>query len=273
MPDIPVRPRHAVLDNRRWQRSCHPGLAMEKFAPSWVQTGTEVSGKDKQGFFSGVAGLIGTLKGGGDKRLWDHFRKRREAFFQSLKGSGWEVTWPPMILKTQWRLVSGLGIAHPFETGFVFDHTYGVPFLPGSSVKGAARAWAKEMKKDGQKDGWDATRINLIFGSEGKAPEPGSVAFFDVYPTDWPEIDIDIINPHYAPYYADGKTPPADWHSPIPNYFLTVKPHQQFEFVVAAKPDAQNNATLASKAMEAVTGAAKNLGLGGKTAVGYGYFE
>jgi len=43
-------------------------------------------------------------------------------------------------LNTDWRLVTGVGRNTPYEVGFAFDH-YGFATLPGSSVKGIARAY------------------------------------------------------------------------------------------------------------------------------------
>ena len=41
------------------------------------------------------------------------------------------------------RFVTGLGRSHPVENGFAWHPTLGTPCLPGSSIKGAVRAWAK----------------------------------------------------------------------------------------------------------------------------------
>ena len=61
----------------------------------------------------------------------------------------WQTRWQqtaaavqaePFTLRTDWRLVTGLGRKGPLEVGFTF-HRYGFPILPGSSLKGLARAW------------------------------------------------------------------------------------------------------------------------------------
>ena len=77
--------------------------------------------------------------------------------------------------------------------------------------------------------------------------------------------------------------PPADYLSPTPIHFLTVAAKQPFEFVVAVRTDIERRlleaakvekpGVLADLAIEAVRGAAGDAGLGGKTAVGYGYFD
>ena len=42
----------------------------------------------------------------------------------------------------EWRFVVGLGGKGPLEVGMTFHRIYGFPFIPGSSLKGLARAWA-----------------------------------------------------------------------------------------------------------------------------------
>lgn len=62
----------------------------------------------------------------------------------------WKQRWQETIKKdsavsfpksTNWRFITGLGRKGPFEVGFTFNR-YGFPYLPGSSVKGIARAQA-----------------------------------------------------------------------------------------------------------------------------------
>lgn len=310
---LPLRPAIRTAVQARWNR-CHPGLAFAKFADTWAEkkdeqsgavlTSFTVAGPQKKDFFERIAEIMRVQKAGEGARLFHQLLARRCRLFATLQQEDWLVKKIP--LTTDWRLVSGLGIAHPFEAGFVFDHTYGVPYLPGSSVKGAARAWAEET-------GWDYGECLAVFGpdehppkwqDENKHPKrpfvpaQGHVVFFDAYPTKWPELEVDVLNPHYKDYY-EKKTdtnrepiPPADWLSPEPTYFLTVKADTPWEFVVGVPPLASLpvplveklvqvfgcskpviQETLLRKARQAVEGAATDLGLGGKTAVGYGYFR
>jgi CRISPR-associated protein Cmr6 len=41
--------------------------------------------------------------------------------------------------KIDWRMVIGLGGAHVLETSMTLHHTYGIPYIPGSAVKGITR--------------------------------------------------------------------------------------------------------------------------------------
>jgi len=48
--------------------------------------------------------------------------------------------------KTQWRLIVGLGVSHPAETSMKLHYIYGVPYIPGSALKGAFNHyWVKEQ--------------------------------------------------------------------------------------------------------------------------------
>lgn len=302
MGELPLRQGviDAVYD--RAAEGCHAGLAFNKFVNTWLQkfdNGRLVSSfsseaeqrrTPKKEFFDKIVKLMVSHRTGAGSKLYGAFFARRCRLFETLRQADWDVKSLP--LATDWRLVSGLGIAHPFETGLIFDHTYGVPYLPGSSVKGAARAWAEET-------GWDYGDCVAVFGPDDHPPKEqpeskypkkpfvpaqGHVVFFDAYPLKWPELEVDILNPHYKAYY-DGKEPPADWLSPEPTYFLTVKAGQPWEFVIGVPPESEEMRAVMEKvgiadrqklldlAKQAVQRAATDLGLGGKTAVGYGYFK
>lgn len=140
------------------------------------------------------------------------------------------------------------------------------------AIKFAAQTWAEEEQNK------RCAQVIRIFGSENGDLAHGGVIFFDACPSNWPSLEVDILNPHYKDYY-EGTQPPADWLSPEPVYFLTVKPGQPFLFAVGAKPENPGSeshgriGSLVDRAWETVLGAVQDLGLGGKTAVGYGYFE
>ncbi|GEM_PF-2151279 len=42
-------------------------------------------------------------------------------------------------LKVGYRLVIGMGYPSPVENGFLFHHTYGIPYIPGEALKGITR--------------------------------------------------------------------------------------------------------------------------------------
>ncbi len=65
---------------------------------------------------------------------------------------------------------TGLGIEHPTENGFAFLDPYGLPYLPGSSVKGVLRRAAEELAlfEDDTK-GWSIPAVWWLFGFDGNA--------------------------------------------------------------------------------------------------------
>lgn len=173
-------------------------------------------------------------------------------------------------------LLTGIGESHPNEVSMVFDHNLGIPYIPASGVKGIVRfahtvsliPEAISMGKVDEKGRFDDedewTFVLNMFGAQKKK---GEVIFLDAYPKDVPQLHIDIMNPHYGPYYSDGLSP-ADHHNPTPIKFLTVAPETTFIFRAVAKKE---NGLL-QKVKEALLRALSEEGVGAKTAVGYGRF-
>lgn len=64
--------------------------------------------------------------------------------------------------------VTGMGNEHPLENGFSFLNPYGLPYLPGSSIKGVLRSAAEELALGlyGETEGWDMLAVWWLFGFE-----------------------------------------------------------------------------------------------------------
>jgi len=169
------------------------------------------------------------------------------------------------IAEISWRLVVGLGGTHPAETSMTLHHIYGIPYIPGSAVKGATRHWIifkdfNEKVEDFEKN----DEFKKIFGDQSEA---GKIIFLDAYPINEIKLSIDIINPHYPDYYTNPKSnPPADWQSPTPIKFLTIK-DTKFKFHLLSKDE-----NLLKKAYEWLKDAITNYGVGAKTTSGNGIF-
>lgn len=203
--------------------------------------------------------------------ILEFLKVRQIRIINSYKSQGFKTKSFPM--KTDYRLIIGLGGAHVLETGLTLHPLYGFPYIPASSVKGIARAYA-EISKEASED-----ELREMFGSEDKnkvleTNREGKVVFFDGFPTEFPKLEVDIMNPHYGDYYQgkrDGRgnpIPPADYLSPNPITFLTVAPGQEFSFLLFSK-----DVSLVEKAEQWLIGGLTDLGAGGKTNVGYGYFK
>ena len=65
--------------------------------------------------------------------------------------------------------VTGMGYEHPLENGFAFLNPYGVPYLPGSSIKGVLRKAAEELVLSGEAKEFDMLDVWRLFGFDGHA--------------------------------------------------------------------------------------------------------
>lgn len=181
--------------------------------------------------------------------------------------------------KTTGRLIVGLGIESVLETGIALHHTYGVPYLPGSALKGLTASYMQrvreKLKKADQADAIAYEQINqaykVIFGDTDDA---GYITFFDaLYKPgtghNGQALHPDIITVHHQQYYQHGsKAAPADWDSPIPVPFLSATGSY---LVALAAPDLQEGREqwLSSTGF-LLEAALKNMGIGAKTSSGYG---
>lgn len=136
------------------------GLILDKYAP-WGEDGrgswdlTMRSTVWRQG-----QSQVQTLTGGEAKGLWlSTSRHASNSESPSLFGvdrsdmdllKGNIERWQDMvknsagkafIMTTAERLVAGLGASHVLETALTLERNTGLPYLPGSTVKGLARAW------------------------------------------------------------------------------------------------------------------------------------
>jgi CRISPR type III-B/RAMP module RAMP protein Cmr6 len=172
---------------------------------------------------------------------------------------------------TESRLVVGLGGETVVETDLTLHSLYGLPFVPGSALKGVTRAYVTgeiAEHKSARIDEDDET-IQRIFGSERMG---GTVIFFDAMPLHGRfALELDIINVHYAGYYSEKKLPTNDQH-PNPVTFLTVA-DSVFVFALAARhPERQEHRDDVPVATKWLQEALQEYGIGGKTSAGYGYF-
>jgi CRISPR-associated protein Cmr6 len=249
-----------------FNRVQNAGLWYDKFCNKWRQ---------EKGYWTLQAGhgnrtdppklqWIKTLAGKntGDTSLISEMVNRRAAMVYALGGQ-------LRVFATDWRFVTGLGREHPVENGFAWHHTLGTAYLPGSSVKGLVRAWARE----GEEDETNKEAIDRIFGPANGKKQAGSIIFFDALPLSPVQLEADVMTPHYSQYYKkdNHNLPPGDWMSPEPIQFLTVAEGQEFLFALAPRrPDDEGDVELAATWLEA---ALAWLGAGAKTAAGYGRFS
>ncbi len=163
--------------------------------------------------------------------------------------------------KVEGRMVVGLGTEGVLETSVTLHRTYGVPYIPGSALKGIAAAFAH------QRLGGDWIKgeklHNELFGNTELS---GCVTFYDALyiPNSghrgkvlWP----DVMAVHHPEYYQ-GDKPPTDWDSPTVIAFLSATGG----YLIALSGDE----AWVEAAYTILTNALKHLGVGAKTSSGYG---
>lgn len=175
--------------------------------------------------------------------------------------------------KTASRFLTGLGRDHPVENGFAWHHLLGVPYLPGSGVKGVVRSWAEVW---GASD--DAALCEMAFGvasdTDNTGGKAGSILFLDALPVGPVRLEGEVMTPHLGGYYLASLENPADlpgeWHAPIPIPLLATAKGQTFQFCLLPRtPDA---AEALPKLANLLAEALQIIGAGAKTASGYGRF-
>lgn len=224
------------------------GLLFNKYVSVWSDDWTteEKRGKDKVNlkadFLNKIEKESFCIKQ--SKESVESLYKRQLSIIQGLISSGWHVE--SFEAKTDSRLIIGLCGTSVIETGITLHPLYGFPYLSGSGLKGLARAYA-EIALETKPSGED---LREIFGSEDKDSRyaannrQGKVFFTDGIPIIFPQLDLDIMNPHYSDYYQGKKDtkgnpiPPADYLNPVPVTFLSVASGQRFSFAVFSRDKA-----------------------------------
>jgi CRISPR-associated protein Cmr6 len=181
-------------------------------------------------------------------------------------------------IKIEGRMIVGLGADSVLETSITLHRTYGVPYIPGSALKGLAASYAHRfMGEDWRKE----TKTNaigkaheIIFGSQNSA---GFVNFIDaLYVPDSyvrkPKrpLEPDILTVHHSKYYqGEANSAPADWDSPVPIPLLSA----QGKYLLAISADSGDkefDKKLKNLAIDILEYALRDEGIGAKTSSGYG---
>lgn len=175
------------------------------------------------------------------------------------------ATQPTITATTSGPLAIGLGNASPTEVGLTLHRTYGVPYLPGSALKGLAVRAARDHKLD-------AEACAALFGTTEKAAH---LIWWDGWldPNCTQPLQLDTITVHHQEYYGKrGKKGfPTDFDDPNPVAFLSVPTGTRFHIALGKSTPGLDDAwvRLAAKLLE---WGLTHLGLGGKTNAGYGGF-
>jgi CRISPR-associated protein Cmr6 len=218
-------------------------------------------------------------------------RQLYKAAFERWRRSLPELT-AAIELHTADRLIVGLGTENVLEAGITLHHTYGLPVLPGSGLKGLAahycdQVWGGSEPKfkkptpdadhayrqwlDGRGPKPEDNYHRLLFGT---TDDSGCIIFHDawlVLDSEQQPLKLDVMTPHHL-NWLDGSMPPTDFDSPNPVPFLSVSGrfHVAVSWCGPASDQAQSWRDLA---LTCLREALLHWGIGGKTSSGYGRLE
>lgn len=168
----------------------------------------------------------------------------------------------------QGRIAIGIGNESVQDTAISLHRTYGVPYLPGSALKGLAAGFAAKRLGPEWKRGSKA--YLTLFGDTDQA---GYITFFDAYPEPPKSEEDQLLHPdimaihHFNYYQGQENAAPADWDDPT----LVPFPTATGSYLVAlAAPDAPD---WVETAFQILGMALEEMGIGAKTSSGYGRMQ
>lgn len=189
----------------------------------------------------------------------------------------------------QGRLIVNLSDSLIQNAGICLDRNTGLPFIPGSAVKGVARHAALAHLRNKE---WTIDEFMRVFGSseadfrekgelhafagvvaEDRRTLKGGLDFLSAQPITEPTIMVDISNVHYPDYYQSGNLRDLAKESPKPNTFPVVEQGVRYAFCIAENGMKTIDAELFEKAKSVLIEAITVSGIGAKTGAGYGWFK
>jgi len=261
--------RRKALDSLKEPgNATHPGLWLDKYL--WSPDKDDTKSKPKL-----VEEVIKAARGEKVKNAYQRYFQRHEAALAQHPGLTYGA-----VAKTQGRLSVGLGANAVLETSILLHRAYGVPYIPGSALKGLASSYAAKYLKDERLwgrsfDGGKTRRGELQKLIFGDTEESGLVIFFDALPDpkDF-RLDPDAITVHHPDYYQGAKAPPADWDSPTPVPFITARGTFHFYLGLVPLPETEREKgrQLLELTARLLKTALEEEGVGAKTTLGYGRF-
>lgn len=200
-------------------------------------------------------------------------------------------------MRLRGRMVVGLGGKNPMEFGITLNRLTGLPYIPGSALKGLARSYAlltlagefgipieteplekfdAALSKGTHDNNLLAKHYHLAFGTQADA---GGCVFYDAVVSNVANPNeslfvMDVMTPHFVKYYTSGGTDaPHDGDSPNPVSYVAVREGVSFGFAVGSRTGFVDvdNATR-KQARNWLRSALEEMGIGAKTAQGYGVF-
>ena len=260
-----MKARRDLLANICVQETTHAGLWLDKF----LEHQTEEDGKDKEAIGK-KAQLIQEVSTIEVPAGYQEAHKRREKLFSELKAAKQAECCTATV---EGRMIIGLGQKGPVEAGLALEHTWGVPIIPGSALKGLTMAAAHLLLEDEEWRKKADGRGSSLALLGGTLEHIGKVIFHDAWwiPAEGETLPIhlDVMTVHHPDYYKDGTKSPSDMDSPVPIPFASVT--GKFLVVVElSDPNSDEADKLLDAALFILQQGLAHLGIGAKTNAGYG---
>lgn len=242
--------REVLPEEQRREKETHAGLWFDKYIVEQIRDNTD----SRRDLIAEVSSLPTPI-------AYEMFYERWLKILDECSAKTRQAS-------VQGRMVVGLGGESVLETSICLHRTYGVPYIPGSALKGLAANYArsKRVGNDWAKDG---TAYKTVFGDTDDA---GYITFFDaLYIPDTgyngQVLYPDIITVHHQKYYQNTGAAPTDSDNPIPVPFLSATGTY---LIALAAPDIQQADAWIKATFDILEEALKTLGIGAKTSSGYG---
>lgn len=234
----------------------HAGLWLDKYLSKQPLRDSEGSKKEIGALVDEVAAIT-------PPSLYNDFFQR----WQAALASAHVKTQSARLLGC--RLAIGLGAESVIETGITLHRTYGVPYIPGSALKGLAAHYAR-CRLDGA---WqpNGEAYKILFGyAETTEAAAGYVTFYDALyiPDDTASpLKPDVLTVHHQDYYnkPNSNAAPADWDSPTIVPWLSAT--GSYLIAIGGVSGAE---TWVDAAFKILNMALVEMGVGAKTSSGYG---
>ena len=210
---------------------------------------------------------ISNVCGKYNKDLLNSLIHRRKKVTKSFEKLGCKVINKNFSLDNS-KLLIGSGNPSIFEVGFTFSRNYGIPIIPGTTIKGVLSHYIQEELEDNHPLN---ENFKKLFGTDqnDNNHEKGLLIFLDAIPVRY-KIGIDIVNNHFQPYYMKEDKPPNDRYNPNPVTYLVVEDARFLFTVLSDKPIKDE---LKNSFKEVFVECLQDFGVGAKTSYGYGLFN